>query len=436
MAKQREIFIRYFFEKIQPLNYAVMKFIYPSISQVPETSDLDVLIRKDDLKNCLEIIRSGSSISRIDIQRKSFITFVSIYFSDFSYLEIDFIHRFDRKGLVYMNAEDVLKYCSTTAENIKVCSLYHNFEYIVLFYLSNHSNVEEKYAQHFSSFSAEKRNAIFAHMQERFNLVIHTLDDFYGYRESLWKKMKAKILKRDENGFIQRVVHAFNYVGDVWSDVTCSAGTTITFSGVDGAGKSTILEHTKNLLQNKYRRKIVVLRHRPSLFPILSAFRHGKSKAEKIASSNLPRQGKNRNRINSLFRFMYYYTDYLVGQLYVRLRYTLRGYTVLYDRYYFDFIIDARRSNISLNSSLIKNGYRFLFKPRVNVFLYEDSEIILNRKKELDAKDISSLTSQYMELFSELASRYRKHTYLTIRNSDLKNTLDKVEEHFLKTITG
>jgi thymidylate kinase len=335
-----------------------------------------------------------------------------------------------------MNAVDVLNHAITTSETIKVCSPSHNFEYIVLFYQTNGSDVEEKYVSYFSSFSPEKRNAIFAHMQQRFNLIVHSLDDFYSFRESQWRKIKSKILKRAENNFLQRIIHTLSYMADVWSDVSRAAGTTITFSGVDGAGKSTILEHTKNLLQKKYRRKIVVLRHRPSLFPILSAFRYGKSKAELMASSNLPRQGKNKNAISSLFRFLYYYTDYLVGQLYVHLRYTLRGYTVLYDRYYFDFIIDAKRSNISLNSSLIKNGYRFLFKPRVNVFLYEDPEIILNRKKELDAKDISALTAQYMELFSEFASRYRKHTYLTIRNSDLKNTLDKVEELFLKTITG
>ena len=54
----------------------------------------------------------------------------------------------------------------------------------------------------------------------------------------------------------------------------------ITFSGVDGAGKTTILRQFKELLEQKYGRSVIELRHRPSILPILSAVKHGKKKAE------------------------------------------------------------------------------------------------------------------------------------------------------------
>lgn len=55
----------------------------------------------------------------------------------------------------------------------------------------------------------------------------------------------------------------------------------ITFSGVDGAGKTTILTKVKELIEDKYKKEVVVLRHRPSILPILSAIKHGKKKLKR-----------------------------------------------------------------------------------------------------------------------------------------------------------
>ena len=203
-------------------------------------------------------------------------------------------------------------------------------------------------------------------------------------------------------------------------------GITVTFSGVDGAGKSTIIEEVRQSLQQKYRQKIVVLRHRPSLLPILSSFRYGKSEAEKRTREKLPRQGNNKSGISSFFRFLYYYLDYLLGQYYVYFRYTLRGYTVLYDRYYFDFIIDSRRSNIVLPKGFLRFCYTFIFKPQVNVFLFAPAEVIYSRKQEMSINDISALTSEYKELFDELGRDNKREQYLVINNINLDETLNRI----------
>ena len=121
-----------------------------------------------------------------------------------------------------------------------------------------------------------------------------------------------------------------------------------------------------------------------------------------------------------------YYADYIIGQWYVYIKYILRGYTVLYDRYYFDFIADSRRSNIVLNKNFTKALYRFVYKPRVNVFLCAPPEIILQRKQELDLKDIELLTANYKNLFDEFANRYNKQRYLSISNINLDTTLHTV----------
>jgi hypothetical protein len=104
----------------------------------------------------------------------------------------------------------------------------------------------------------------------------------------------------------------------------------------------------------------------------------------------------------------------------------LRGKIVLYDRYYFDFIADARRSNIQLPKSVTETGYHFLMKPEFNFFLYAAPEKILSRKKELSYHSICDLTSEYSSLFSKLERKNQRVKYLAIENNDLDVTLGTI----------
>ena len=200
----------------------------------------------------------------------------------------------------------------------------------------------------------------------------------------------------------------------------------ITFSGVDGAGKTTILREFTNILETKYNRKVKELRHRPSILPILSAIKHGKNEAEKKTMDVLPRSGTNKSKLSSYVRFLYYLLDYTVGQWIVYFKYTRRGYLIIYDRYYFDFINDARRTNINLDNNFIKSFYRLVFSPEINIFLYASPEIILTRKQEMDENSIIDLTEKYKILF-EYYSSIGKEKYVCIENIDKEKTLSKIE---------
>jgi thymidylate kinase len=104
----------------------------------------------------------------------------------------------------------------------------------------------------------------------------------------------------------------------------------------------------------------------------------------------------------------------------------MRGYVVLYDRYYFDFIHDSRRSNIDLPPSLTSLGYALLIKPRFNFFLYATADEILRRKQELDAATIEQLTRNYLGLFERLGSRYGYARYRPILNNNKSYTVASI----------
>ncbi|MBL4669463.1 MAG: hypothetical protein JKY30_09415 [Flavobacteriales bacterium] len=122
----------------------------------------------------------------------------------------------------------------------------------------------------------------------------------------------------------------------------------------------------------------------------------------------------------------------MVGQVYVYFKYVLRGKIVLYDRYYFDFINDAKRSNIQLNRSFLKALYRLVFKPKLNFFLYADAETILARKKEMIAPEIDQLTILYKRLFGQMSKEYKGSHYTIIENKELDVTLDTIMKSYAK----
>lgn len=205
----------------------------------------------------------------------------------------------------------------------------------------------------------------------------------------------------------------------------------ITFSGVDGAGKTTILREFTTLLEEKYNQKVVELRHRPSVLPILSAMKHGKKKAELKTLDVLPRTGTNESKISSFLRFSYYLTDYMLGQWVIYFRYTRKGYIVIYDRYYFDFINDPKRTNINLSKEFISKFYSVVFKPEINIFLFAPPEVILARKQEMDSKSIVELTKKYKDLFIYFEGK-KKGIYCLIENIDKEATLKLIESLYLK----
>ena len=204
----------------------------------------------------------------------------------------------------------------------------------------------------------------------------------------------------------------------------------ITFSGVDGAGKTTILRNFSDELRNQYGLSLVEIRHRPSILPILSTLKYGdRERAEQKTTEVPPRTGKNRSKLSSYLRFFYYLADYIFGQWVLYLRYTRKGVIIVYDRYFFDFIVDGRRSNIDVSSRFVEFFYRFVIKPEINVFLYAKPDVILARKTELDSETISRLTEGYLDLFHRLNMKQRGE-YLAIENLSQFETVRKIRDIF------
>ena len=421
----RQQFIKQFFSEVQSLDYTLLKFIEGKIENIDAHSDLDILIEPETIPYIKSILNNNDDIESMDVLELSSMHQYFIFFVDGSFLQIDCLFKLIRKQRVYLSNE-YIQANTILKDGVKCCNNKSLFEHVMLFHQLNNDGMPEKYSNYFRSLPKEEKERILFGFNEKYHSGFSYAS--VAAHDSVFKDQLRNLLKMmPENAFGENIKNSFNYIKETAIKFWTQRGKIITFSGVDGAGKSTILEETKQMLEQKFRKKVVVLRHRPSLLPILSSIKHGKKGAEKRAAEKLPRQGQNKSSLSSTIRFSYYYIDYIFGQWYIYFKYILFNYVVLYDRYYFDFIVDGRRSNIQMDSKITKLLYRFVHKPKLNFFLYAPAQIILARKKELSANDIESLTSNYQDLFANFSDKY-KQKYLPIKNIDKAETLDFIQK--------
>jgi thymidylate kinase len=409
----RELVVNDVFDFLLSKNYAALRFQDIQPGKISEESDIDLCIGRKASKELQHFVAAHPLVNKAVIHNKSFMTTVQLYLCNGSLLSLDLLEKIRRKNIVMMDASAMLEKAFLNRFGVKLVQPADTARYTGLFYALNNAQVPGKY-QAYGDLLANEHDALSAHL-------------YAYYIDGSGKEPLLSMLKSaKENKRFGKIKNNILYIADTLSDLFLQKGTVITFSGVDGAGKSTVIENIRKEVDKKLRRRVVVLRHRPSVLPILSAWTKGKKAAEQAAAERLPRQGSNTALIPSLLRFAYYYTDYFFGQFYIQLRYVMRGYTVLYDRYYFDFMADARRSNIELPAWLTKLGYKLLLKPHVNFFLYADSHVVLERKQELDKETIQQLTGSYLGLFESLGKHDSRKRYIPLENQDLKLTVKRI----------
>ncbi|WP_264566415.1 hypothetical protein [Flavobacterium sp. N3904] len=410
----RELLIMDVFDCIQNKEYAALKLDNGFPEALNENSDIDLIITKNTSKNLVHYLKNHALVSKITTNEKSFMNSILVFLKDGSLLALDLITQLKVKNIEIMDAKKMIADSTRNNYGVKNASDRDTARFIALFYLLNGSKIPAKYAT--------TQNHI-ENSEDPIDLITKT------DRKSVLNFIK----KTNQNNSFHYIQNTFNYYMDTIKNSLNNRGFVITFSGVDGAGKSTVIENIALRVEKQLRKKVVVLRHRPSVLPILSVWTKGKEKAHQDAIESLPRQGKNNSLLSSLFRFSYYYMDYVLGQFVVYFKHIFRGHVLIYDRYYFDFINDSKRSNIELPKKLTVFCYRFLLKPKFNFFLFADADIILKRKQELSKMTIEKLTQDYHSLFESLDSKSHFSIYETINNIELETTLNRIVATLIQT---
>lgn len=159
----------------------------------------------------------------------------------------------------------------------------------------------------------------------------------------------------------------------------------IIFLGTDGSGKSTIINKTTPLIEDLFKLQVKYEHMRPNYIPSLGEIIGGHSE-NKIKPTTNPHGKQPSNFIGSLFRLSYYMIDYTWG--YFRKVYGSQAVWI-FDRYFYDYIIDPLRGRLSLPKWIINVYGWFIPNPDIIICLGGKPETIYERKPETSLEEVS-----------------------------------------------
>ncbi|MCH2223413.1 MAG: hypothetical protein MK066_01495 [Crocinitomicaceae bacterium] len=426
-VENREGFISKFGSFLGKVQHSFLKFNEVDLSALPVASDFEIALHSDDLQKTIRFCTNHKDVKRFKCIKKSFMTTLELFFHDSGYLSIDFIYDFKRKGVRFMDINELLSESKVNRNGVVVPALHHDAEYVLMFYTLSNSPVPKRHFERFENSERENQLRTLRYFFKKYGLEFSNMTDLLRAFRVCKVAFNKKLNKDLRPSFLKRLVAKAQYILDILTERVRRRGFILTFSGVDGIGKSTVIETVKEQLKKKYRREVVLMRYRPKMLPTLSAFKYGGSQRMEANASNLDREPViGTSILGSYMRFSYYYFDYLFGQFYVYIRYVLAGKIVLYDRYYFDLINHPQRTNLRVNRKFAKWLYRFILKPSLNVFLSADPEIIAKRKQEKNASHNAILTKKYLTLFDEFSRDKKRARYVIHRNDNLSTTVSEI----------
>lgn len=221
------------------------------------------------------------------------------------------------------------------------------------------------------------------------------------------------------------------YVLDTLQNCVHNIGYSAVFNGANEAKKLTTIKHRTFRIQNQSSKPIVILREHPSVLPMPRKWKQSKEVTQLATINTAPNQVKNKTTAGALLQFSYCYLNHIIGQFVIYFKYIIRGYVVVYERKYFDFITNQKQNDIIFPKKMTTSDYYFLMQSDINFSFAEDAKTRKHKKQNLNSDAIEELTSDYRELFESQQKRRSSSIYQSINNVDLDVTMNQV----LKTLT-
>ena len=189
---------------------------------------------------------------------------------------------------------------------------------------------------------------------------------------------------------LKKIVRLTNYPGYV-----------IAVEGTDGSGKSTVIDVITPWLEEAFHKGVVYNHLRPNVIPDLGVLL-GKKEAtkdnEKPLVNSTPHAQKPSGILGSIVRWGYYMIDYTVGYMWhVWPKVATKSKVFIFDRYYYEYYLDQKRSRTNLPQWVIRLGELFLPNPDLILCLGGDPEKIYARKPETSLEEVIRQTKVLQE---------------------------------------
>lgn len=205
-------------------------------------------------------------------------------------------------------------------------------------------------------------------------------------------------------------------------------GYVIAVLGTDGSGKSTIINAITPIINEAFHKSVIYNHLRPNVLPELGVLLGKKEKTDKPIVVTDPHAQKPSGLIGSVFRWGYYLLDYTLGYMKsVFPRIHTKSKVFIFDRYYYDYYIDQRRSRTSLPYWILRLGECFVPSPDIILCLGGDPQKIYSRKPETSLEEVTRQT----RALQKFCYKRRKAVWIDTTTTPQKS-IDAVMEAIVK----
>ncbi len=162
--------------------------------------------------------------------------------------------------------------------------------------------------------------------------------------------------------------------------------------GPDGCGKSSVIEGIKSSDLNKFFSGIEVIHLRPRL-----GLKVGQGAG---AAVDNPHGERNRNYLSSILKLVYFLFDYTFGYYFKVKPLMHANKLVIFDRYYYDVLIDPRRYRYGGSMWFARFVAWFVPRPNLTILLNASPNVIQARKQEVPFEESVRQIKAYRKLIN------------------------------------
>lgn len=175
--------------------------IHKSVPEIP----FNILLRKKDLQNVIEDIKSFSEISVANISQDNAYTKVQITFIDKTKVQLNFWEGLFESNITFMNSDIVFAKRQRSKSEFYMPNIEHLFEFAVLHHFLNGQGLPMQYLNYFEDFHFFVKDGLLEFFNHKYKTSFSNLDDLSSFESTALDSILNELKRSPNNQFFKRI---------------------------------------------------------------------------------------------------------------------------------------------------------------------------------------------------------------------------------------